>query len=113
MVKVSTKAIIKTIRNGALYGSIRIKESKIIRLCVASALLSSLVHTAYAVDYLAASKPDVENTFGASSTFKTYLYLAEIVFATITYIKTKNLLALGGVVILAVFLNFALTAFAT
>jgi hypothetical protein len=43
-----------------------------------------------------------------SKTGKTYLYVAEGILSLAMYIKTKNLLVLGGIVVVAVFFNIVL-----
>lgn len=68
-------------------------------------LLLSLSATAFAegTDILAGTTDDLTKTLG--STGKTYLYIAEGVLSLAAYIKTKNLLFLTGIVVVATFFN--------
>lgn len=53
---------------------------------------------------------DTDQSFWSTfnGTGKNYLYAAEGVLALATYIKTKNILALVGIVIVAIFINIVL-----
>lgn len=57
----------------------------------------------HAADILAPGATTVNETFGAGSTFAKWLILGEVIFGVFMYIKTKNLLLLGGVVVVIVF----------
>ena len=48
-------------------------------------------------------KGDITNNFGPTSTVMYCVYLIEIIVAAGTYIKTKNLFALSGILILLIF----------
>lgn len=50
----------------------------------------------------------LKSDFGKGSTFVTILYLVEIVAAIMAYIKTKNLITLSGVIVISIFINFAI-----
>ncbi|ARW85418.1 type IV conjugative transfer system pilin TraA [Aeromonas salmonicida] len=57
----------------------------------------------HAADILKAGDTTVKETFGTGSTFAKWLILGEVIFGVFSYIKTKNLLLLGGVVVVIVF----------
>lgn len=56
-----------------------------------------------AADLLAGTTDDLVNTLNGSG--KTYLYIAEGILSLAVYIKTKNLLVLGGIVVVSIFFN--------
>ena len=58
---------------------------------------------AHAVDMLAGQSGTVNDTFGANSTVAKWIILAEVIIGVASYIKTKNLLLLFGVIIVVVF----------
>ena len=62
-----------------------------------------MVHAAAGDDVLAGGATTVTKTFGAESTFAKWLILGEVIVGTFMYIKTKNLMLLGGVVVVVVF----------
>jgi len=64
---------------------------------------------AFGVDHLATVMTSVKENFGADSTFIKIMYLAEIIVGGYTWHKTKNPAAVIGIVILAIFVNFAIT----
>ncbi len=64
---------------------------------------------AHATDLLAGGKDDVKATFGADSFVIMCIYIAEIVIGVATYIRTKNLLILLGLVVVIVFTTVGLT----
>lgn len=70
-----------------------------------------MVHAAD-TDVLSGGAGTVNKTFGADSTFAKWLILGEVIVGTFMYIKTKNLMLLGGVVVVVVFttLGFQLAA---
>lgn len=61
-----------------------------------------------ASDELSDLSATMSANFGAGSTFMHLLYGLEVVSAGYSYFRTKNIAILGGVVILALFTNFAL-----
>ncbi len=64
--------------------------------------------TAFGADELLAVMTSVKENFGAGSTFIKIMYLAEIIVGGYTWHKTKNPAAVIGIVVLALFVNFAL-----
>ncbi len=72
-------------------------------------LLLGVGQMASATDLLAGGKDDVKATFGADSFVIMCIYIAEIVIGVATYIKTKNLLILLGLVVVIVFTTVGLT----
>lgn len=66
----------------------------------------------HAADILKTGDATVKETFGSGSTFAKWLILGEVIFGVFSYIKTKNLLLLGGVVVVIVFttIGFGLAA---
>lgn len=56
-------------------------------------------------DLLANAIPQgqITNTFGPGSRFAYCIYVGEIVLGTVAYIKTKNIFALTGIVVLMLF----------
>ena len=67
----------------------------------------SVIHPAHAEDLLQSGAATVNETFGEGSTFSKWLILGEAVFAIFMYIKTKNMMVLGGIAVVIVFLNIA------
>lgn len=69
------------------------------------AAFAALIFSGYANadDILKAGKSTVDDTFGANSTFAKWLILGEVIVGTFMYIKTKNLMLLGGVIVVVVF----------
>ncbi|VEE02711.1 fimbrial protein [Legionella longbeachae] len=57
----------------------------------------------FAEDALVDAEPVIKDTYNGS--LKTYLYVGEAVAAIVTLIFTRNIKHLGGVLLLAVFLN--------
>ena len=60
------------------------------------------------VNRLAGLKGDVGATFGAGSDTEYFLYLAEGLMAGMGFMKTKNIMLLGGLPLLMVFTHWAL-----
>jgi len=60
------------------------------------------------VNRLAGLKSDVGATFGAGSDTEYFLYLAEGLMAGMGFMKTKNIMLLGGLPLLMVFTHWAL-----
>lgn len=59
-------------------------------------------------NYLAGLKSDVGKTFGAGSDIEYYLYSGEAILAGIGWVKTKNIMLLGGLPVLMLFTHWAL-----
>ncbi len=59
-------------------------------------------------NYLSGLKADVGKTFGAGSDTEYFIYLGEGLLAAIGYIKTKNIMVLGGLPVLMAFTHWAL-----
>lgn len=72
-------------------------------------LLLGMGQMAHANDLLQGGKDDVKATFGADSFVMMCIYIAEIVIGVATYIRTKNLLILLGLVVVIVFTTVGLT----
>lgn len=60
------------------------------------------------VNRLAGLKGDIGATFGAGSDTEYFLYLAEGLMAGMGFMKTKNIMLLGGLPLLMVFTHWAL-----
>lgn len=56
-------------------------------------------------DPLAGTDASLIATLGSNGTGRKFLYLVEGIFATVTFIKTKNPMLFSGVVAIAIFLN--------
>lgn len=73
-------------------------------------LVSNFAFADQGLDPLAAAiKPQVQALFGAGSTVAYCIYIAEIIFGSVVYVKTKNLLTLLGVPILVLFTHAMFT----
>lgn len=66
---------------------------------------------AFARDYAAAAKADIQDTFGPGSTAWWVVMVLEVFAAAFLYIKTKNLAVFGGIVALMLFGNVAFGLF--
>lgn len=82
------------------------KKNVINTLVLAASILFVTTVSAEGQDALTGLMPDVKQTI--NGTGKYLLYTAELVMASVAYIKTRNLTAFGGVAALALFLNFML-----
>jgi len=60
-------------------------------------------------DDLSGVMDNVKSDFGTTSTFIKLLYLAEILASIYAYHKTKNIAVLLGILVISIFLTFALT----
>ena len=60
-----------------------------------------------AEDLAAGGQQTVSDTFGGDSSLAGWIIFGEIFVGIVTYIKTRNIFALGGVAIVMVFLNVA------
>ncbi|WP_217653909.1 type IV conjugative transfer system pilin TraA [Nissabacter archeti] len=58
-------------------------------------------------DLAAPGQTTVNDTFGAESSLAGWVIIGEILVGVVTYIKTRNIFALGSVAIVMVFLNVA------
>jgi type IV conjugative transfer system pilin TraA len=63
----------------------------------------AITNNAHADDLMAPGKQVVSDTFGANSTVATWIILGEVIFGAVSYIKTKNIFLLFGVIVLVVF----------
>ena len=70
--------------------------------------LSTTTSFAEGTNYLSGLKADVGKTFGAGSDTEYFIYLAEGLMAAFGYIKTKNIMLLGGLPVLMAFTHWAL-----
>lgn len=61
-----------------------------------------------ATDDLSNVMTSVQSDFGTGSTFIKIMYLLEIIVAVYGYHKSKNIGVLVGIVVISIFLNFAL-----
>lgn len=95
---------------------LRFKRNKLFRNRVGKLLAQFFVFTwlLYPVftfadaDDLSGVMTSVKSDFGTGSTFIKLLYLAEIIACVYGYHKTKNIAILMGIVVVSLFLNFAL-----
>jgi type IV conjugative transfer system pilin TraA len=86
---------------------IKFKSMPATMLCLILGYFYSI--SAYAdSDELSGVMSSVKSNFGTDSTFIHLLYLAEVVVGVYTYHKTKNIPVLLGIVIISLFLNYAL-----
>lgn len=72
-------------------------------LALAVVLTALSMSNAHAVDLMAGGAGTVKDTFGGGSTFSKWLILGEVIFGVFAYIKTKNLILLGGVAVVIAF----------
>jgi type IV conjugative transfer system pilin TraA len=105
---------IQTVRRCFFNTCIKLNGNRLFRLITGGILFSIFVtNIAHAAtidpskDVLAADKSDITNNFGAGSTFMYIIYLIEIIVAAVTYNKTRNMLALTGIIVLMIFINVA------
>ena len=80
----------------------------ILALGIAIYALSTSTSFAEGTNYLTGLKADVGKTFGAGSDTEYFIYLAEGLMAAFGYIKTKNIMLLGGLPVLMAFTHWAL-----
>jgi type IV conjugative transfer system pilin TraA len=73
-------------------------------LCIGIICMSTDV---LATDLLAGTTDNLVETLNKSG--KTYIYIAEFILSIVAYIKTKNILFLAGIVVVAVFFNVMLS----
>lgn len=66
---------------------------------------------AFAKDYAAGAKTDIQDTFGPGSTAWWVVMVLEVFAAAFLYIKTKNLAVFGGIIALMLFGNVAFGLF--
>lgn len=82
---------------------------KTVNVAILTLICCSYPFTAFADgDELSGVMTSVKSNFGTDSTFIKLLYLAEVIVGVYTYHKTKNIPVLLGIVIVSLFLNFAL-----
>ena len=104
---------LKKIKNKYCDLSVKLYHSKFtsfISKAIGIYSLISLLHVGQAIadDDLSGVKTSMQGDFGKDSTFVGAMYLVEIVMAGVTYIKSKNMMALIGVVLLSIFVNWAM-----
>lgn len=82
-------------------------EQKLFLIAVISAVVAFYIGNALALDpandILTGAKADVTSNFGTSSTLMYFIYVVEIFAGISAYIKTKNLFALMGLLVVVVF----------
>ncbi|MGA6087219.1 MULTISPECIES: type IV conjugative transfer system pilin TraA [Providencia] len=66
---------------------------------------------AHAEDLFAAGKTQIKESFGKDSTIIYILYVIEVLMAIFTYIRTKNLMMMGGIAAVMIFVNVAFGLF--
>ncbi|MBT0513767.1 type IV conjugative transfer system pilin TraA [Morganella morganii] len=66
---------------------------------------------ALADDLFAGAKDQVKDSFGKDSAIIYILYVIEVLMAVFTYIKTKNLMMMGGIAAVLIFVNVAFGLF--
>lgn len=76
-------------------------------LCLCTVFSLVLSPVSFGADELSSVMNTVKENFGANSTFIKILYVAEIIVGGYTWHKTKSPAAIIGIVVLAVFVNFA------
>ena len=69
-------------------------------------IASSPLFAATTTDYLSGIKDSAAGSFGEGSTFEHLLYLGEGIAGVYGYIKTKNIMVLGGLIVVMVFTHF-------
>lgn len=71
------------------------------QLLFASLLLAAIIfpHLASAEDLLASQKANANDTFGHGSTVEWYLYVGEILVSVFGYIKSRNPMVFGGLLV--------------
>lgn len=74
---------------------------------IVSALAIIMAHGCWAADLLKAGDTTVKDTFGQDSSLMTWLLIGEVVTATLSYVATKNIKVLFGVILISVFINIA------
>jgi hypothetical protein len=84
------------------------KNKKLIKSTLVSAIiLASCVCYASGSDILSGTADSLIATI--NGTGKTYIYLTEGILSVATYIRSKNLLLLSGIVVVSIFLDIMLT----
>jgi type IV conjugative transfer system pilin TraA len=59
-------------------------------------------HIVHATDLLVSQKTDANDTFGHGSTVEWALYVAEVIMSVAGFIKTRNPLVFGGLILLII-----------
>ena len=83
------------------------KKVNLFSILAATAIMSTPVMQAEAVDLFKGGKTTIQDTFGSGSTIIWILYTLEILACIFTYIKTKNLAMFASVAAVLVFVNVA------
>lgn len=92
-----------------------LKQEKTALYAVLSVMLAVVLfimpETAFAKDFAAGAKTDIQDTFGPGSTAWWVVMVLEVFAAAFMYIKTKNLAVFGGIIALMLFGNVAFGLF--
>lgn len=82
-------------------------DQKLCLIAIIAAVTAFYIGNALAIDpttdILSTAKGDISSNFGTSSTLMYIIYVVEIFAGISAYIKTKNLFALLGLVVVVVF----------
>jgi type IV conjugative transfer system pilin TraA len=82
----------------------------VVLFALTCALFLVMVHDGWAAtsqDLLAPGDATVKATFGQDSSMMTWLLIGEVVTGILTYVISKNIKVLFGVIVLSVFINIA------
>jgi type IV conjugative transfer system pilin TraA len=98
-----------------------LKQLNLKRLCrwAIAGIVFAAVATAFAAapdptkDLLTSAKTDITTNFGPGSTLAYIIYLIEVISGVAAYIKTKNLFALVGVIVVVLFTTAAFAMIGT
>ena len=109
----------KTIK--ARFGSLKkyTTAANLLKAGLLGLMAFAMIHTSYAAgpdpstDILTAAKTDITANIGPGSTFAWILYVVEIIGGVAAYMKTKNMLALVGVVVVMIFTVVAFSIIGT
>ena len=103
------------------FGAVKkhIKLATLAKAGLLGLLTFAMVHSVYAAgpdpstDLLTAAKTDITANIGPGSTFAWILYVVEIIGGVAAYMKTKNMMALIGVVVVMIFTVVAFSVIGT
>lgn len=79
-------------------------KTNLIPLIVLTGLLLLNCINCFATDILQGAEQDVFDTLGGTG--KTLIYLAEVIVATISYVKTRNIMVFVGTAVVFIAFNF-------
>lgn len=110
----------KTLIKGRL-GAIKkyTTTANLLKAGIVGLMAFAMIHSAYgaapdpSTDLLTGAKKDIVANMGPGSTFAWILYVVEIIGGAAAYMKTKNMLALVGVVVVLMFTVVAFTVIGT